>query len=228
MKNKKGNVAVIAIIIVIVAITASVITWLVATKSQAPVQKEVANKSVPVLQTQQTMQQSSATQSATNVIPSDESLAWTIYEMEGFEYSFNYPSKIYSSETKGNELIGFGDDGFVFKSLTGSGKIGDFNGPDYFHVNSNINDHMTIDSMEGSLKTSFGMVTRRPLRLANEDAIILAAEREETPNENKSLYEVHIYLKEKHRAQISFWGKPDDNIAKTIISSFRFYEKSQN
>lgn len=41
MNNKKGNIAVIAIIIVFVAITTGVITWLVATKSQAPVQQPV-------------------------------------------------------------------------------------------------------------------------------------------------------------------------------------------
>jgi len=36
MKNKNGNVAVVAIIIMIVATTASVITWFAATKTQAP------------------------------------------------------------------------------------------------------------------------------------------------------------------------------------------------
>lgn len=39
MTNKKGNVTVIAIIIVIVALTASVITWLVATKKQTTSQQ---------------------------------------------------------------------------------------------------------------------------------------------------------------------------------------------
>lgn len=37
MKTQKGNAAVIALIIVVVAITTGVITWLVATRTQAPV-----------------------------------------------------------------------------------------------------------------------------------------------------------------------------------------------
>ena len=52
MKNKKGNVAVIALIIVIVAITIGVITWLVATKSQAPAQQAVVIQPAPVAKTQ--------------------------------------------------------------------------------------------------------------------------------------------------------------------------------
>ena len=56
MKNKKGNVAVIAIIIVIVAITTGVITWLVATNSQAPVQQAVVTQPAPVAKTQPTTQ----------------------------------------------------------------------------------------------------------------------------------------------------------------------------
>lgn len=52
MKNKKGNVAVIALIIVIVAITTGVITWLAATKSQAPAQPFAVTQSAPVTKTQ--------------------------------------------------------------------------------------------------------------------------------------------------------------------------------
>jgi hypothetical protein len=61
MKNKKGNVAVIAFIIVIVAITTAVITWRVATKKQVQVQKEV------VAQSEQVAQPQSKTQSAESV-----------------------------------------------------------------------------------------------------------------------------------------------------------------
>lgn len=54
MKSKKGNVAVIAIIIVIVTITTAVITWLAVTKSQSPVQQSAVAQPVakPVTQTQ--------------------------------------------------------------------------------------------------------------------------------------------------------------------------------
>jgi len=44
MKNKKGNVAVITIIIVIVAITAGVIGWLIARTTQAPALQPVATQ----------------------------------------------------------------------------------------------------------------------------------------------------------------------------------------
>jgi len=37
MQNKKGNVVVIAIIVVIVAITAGIICWMFAKRSQAPI-----------------------------------------------------------------------------------------------------------------------------------------------------------------------------------------------
>jgi hypothetical protein len=51
MKNKKGNIVVIALIIVIVAITASVITWLVVTKFQTPAQQAITTAPIPQTQT---------------------------------------------------------------------------------------------------------------------------------------------------------------------------------
>lgn len=51
MKNKQGNVTVIVLIIVIVAITASVITWIVATKMQTPTPQVATTQ--PVVQTPQ-------------------------------------------------------------------------------------------------------------------------------------------------------------------------------
>ena len=56
MKNKKGNVVMVALIIAIVAMTAGVLGWMFAKKSQAPFQKEVATTQqvtpTPVTQTQ--------------------------------------------------------------------------------------------------------------------------------------------------------------------------------
>ncbi len=64
MKNKRGNVAMIALIIVIVAITTGVITWLVATKTQAPVQQAVvAQPVVPTAPVQQAQTTASMAQS---------------------------------------------------------------------------------------------------------------------------------------------------------------------
>lgn len=67
MKNKQGYVAVIALIIVIVAITAGVVGWMFAKKSQAPVQQAAATQpTAPVAQTQPASQpiQQQATQPA--------------------------------------------------------------------------------------------------------------------------------------------------------------------
>ncbi|HPN54671.1 MAG TPA: hypothetical protein PLB52_01950 [Candidatus Moranbacteria bacterium] len=44
MKNKKGNIVVITVIIIIVAITAGVIGWLFAKKSQMPIQQNITQK----------------------------------------------------------------------------------------------------------------------------------------------------------------------------------------
>jgi len=55
MENKKGNIVVVAIIIVIVAITFGAIGWLIARKTQAPVQNiqtAAPQPSMPVVQTQ--------------------------------------------------------------------------------------------------------------------------------------------------------------------------------
>ena len=42
MKNRKGNVAVIAVVIVTIAITAGVVGWMFAKKTQAPVPQQLA------------------------------------------------------------------------------------------------------------------------------------------------------------------------------------------
>lgn len=54
MKNKNGNVAVIAIIIVIMTIATSIITWLVVTKMQSPIQDKITTQqqAKSVIQTQ--------------------------------------------------------------------------------------------------------------------------------------------------------------------------------
>ncbi len=68
MKNKQGNVAVIALIVVIVAITASVITWLIATRTQAPApQVAVSQPTAPVAQMQPVAKPTTPTTQATNL-----------------------------------------------------------------------------------------------------------------------------------------------------------------
>ncbi|EKE18659.1 MAG: hypothetical protein ACD_9C00268G0006 [uncultured bacterium] len=101
MKNKKGNVAVIAIIIVIVAITASVITWLVATKSQAPVQKETANQSAPVAT--QPNKQPAPEPVANQQIPQQE--GYFISSKLGIKFAYSYDDYQGKLTTNENKII---------------------------------------------------------------------------------------------------------------------------
>ena len=90
MKNKQGNVAVIAIIIVIVAITTGVITWLVATKTQAPFQKDVTTQPTPVVQTQPVAQ--SANPTTQPVVQSAPVSTLNNYVNARGNYSFTCPN----------------------------------------------------------------------------------------------------------------------------------------
>ena len=92
MKNKKGNVAVIAIIIVIVAISTGVIGWMFAKKAQAPEQKELTAQAALYGQKQKTSSLQSLTgdfgpylyekASGANVAVSDNIRAIAYYEGE--------------------------------------------------------------------------------------------------------------------------------------------------
>lgn len=82
MKNKKGNAAVVAIIIVIVAITASVITWMVATKTQLSAQQPVATKSTTPAPSAQTSPQPVVTQ------PKQEGI---IYKNDEYNFQMTLP-----------------------------------------------------------------------------------------------------------------------------------------
>ncbi|MEI7425464.1 MAG: hypothetical protein WCK16_00865 [Candidatus Moraniibacteriota bacterium] len=98
MKNKRGNVAVIALIIVIVAITTGVITWLIATKTQAPVQQAVVTQPAPVAKTQPVVQ--STTPTAQSTPASDVSKQGIKEYKSGNTFSFNYPSQVCDPESK--------------------------------------------------------------------------------------------------------------------------------
>ncbi|MDD5397127.1 MAG: hypothetical protein PHW24_03660 [Candidatus Moranbacteria bacterium] len=94
MKNKKGNVAVIAIIIVIVAITAGAIGYLFAmTRTQAPVQQTATTQpTTPVAQTQPVVQSTTpTTQPAAQNTSVDETLNWQTYTNSKMGYTLKYP-----------------------------------------------------------------------------------------------------------------------------------------
>lgn len=101
MKNKKGNVAIIAIIIVIVAITAGVIGWLLATKNQAPAQQAAAQPA-PVKSVTQT--QPAATQPTAPAQSADETADWQTYSNKMFEYSLKVP-KEYAIASLGDNVL---------------------------------------------------------------------------------------------------------------------------
>ncbi|HEX8974355.1 MAG TPA: hypothetical protein VF817_02605 [Patescibacteria group bacterium] len=102
MKNKRGNVAVIAIIIAIVAIAAGVVGWMFAKKSQTPVTQTTATQQVttqpnvsttqPAEQTTPAVQSDNATSIAT--IPAD----WKTYTGSKYGFSVSYPSTWKSTE----------------------------------------------------------------------------------------------------------------------------------
>ena len=108
MKNKKGNVTVIALIIVIVAITAGFVGWMFAKKSQAPVQQTVVSQPIQVAQTQSAVQPLS-----------DKFAGWQMYKNDVYDYEIQYPSdwkveytriddvsiNAYSADVKGDYVV---------------------------------------------------------------------------------------------------------------------------
>lgn len=85
MKNKRGNVAVIAIIIVIVAITTGVITWLISTKSQAPVQQATTQPVVAQLSA------TAPTPAAVTQQPTQPKQELITYKNDKLKFSFQLP-----------------------------------------------------------------------------------------------------------------------------------------
>lgn len=119
MQNKKGNVAVIATIIVIVAITVSVITWLVANKIQAPAQQTITQSTTPA-SVAQAPTQSVATQSAPTTASVNEAANWKLYTNDKYKVSFKYPADLSIKDQ--NELIDKKskfDDRLVYITLEG-------------------------------------------------------------------------------------------------------------
>jgi hypothetical protein len=96
---KKVNVSVIAIIIVIVAITASVITWLFTEKIQAPVQQNTTMTSASVVQPT-----TSTTQPAVQSMPTDEIVNWKTYSNSKYGFEFKYPDYLKPESVNDNLL----------------------------------------------------------------------------------------------------------------------------
>jgi hypothetical protein len=78
-QNKKGNIAVTTIIIVIVAITAGIIGWMFAKKSQAPISQPTIQ---PITQ---------ETASGTKAIEKIDTSNWELYQNIKFGYEIKYP-----------------------------------------------------------------------------------------------------------------------------------------
>lgn len=83
MKTQKGNVAVITLIIIVVAITAGVIGWLFVKNSQTPVQQtEVARPTAPVTQL------------------TDETANWNTYKNDIYNFTMKYPPSWFVEDKK--------------------------------------------------------------------------------------------------------------------------------
>ncbi|MCX6763587.1 MAG: hypothetical protein NTZ97_02545 [Candidatus Moranbacteria bacterium] len=81
MKNKKGNIALVAIIIAALAITISTITWIIVKKNQIPIQPQ------PIAPTAQTGTQ---TDNSTSV-SAEENISWQPYTNVKNDFGFQYP-----------------------------------------------------------------------------------------------------------------------------------------
>lgn len=87
MKNKKGNVAVIVIIIAVVALAAGIISWKFAKKSPAPIETKPTAQPVPQNKVTDESADLPATASATE--------GWQTYRNEKYGFEFKYPKDFY-------------------------------------------------------------------------------------------------------------------------------------
>jgi len=108
-QNKKGNVAVVAIIIVIVAITAGIIGWLFTKKSQVQVQP-VATQSTPTVAQTQPVTTPTPTAPATQPQTNNQKTAtapadWKTYTNSKYGFTFSYPSSWFVLESPKDKAI---------------------------------------------------------------------------------------------------------------------------
>lgn len=98
MENQKNNVAVIAVIIVIVALTAGVFGWMFAKKAEAPVQQAIITQSAPVAKTQPAVQPTSQTVS---VVPA----SWKTYADSKYGFELKTPTELTPFAGGGSQVV---------------------------------------------------------------------------------------------------------------------------
>ena len=99
MKSKQGNVAVIALIVGIIAITASVIFWLIASKMQIPAPQAVTTQLItPVVK----KQPAPAPQPAAQPASIDETVNWKMYSDTKYGFELKTPKELKSSYYEGS------------------------------------------------------------------------------------------------------------------------------
>src|SRR6185369_6461120 len=124
MKNKQGNIAVIALIIVIVAITAGAVGYLFANKTQTPVAQPVAVRqsesvaktqqpAAPIIQPSTLVDETANLQTYTNSengFSFKNPVSWTVKSAKpgdiGGEFLEVSPKDINTVEKKGGYLVG--------------------------------------------------------------------------------------------------------------------------
>ena len=198
MKNKKGNVAVIAIIIVIVAITAGVVGWLVARKSQAPVVNQPAvqpitqtpvvqpaqqSTAAPVGQKQTEEEQKTQTIAKENkdalAIPAD----WKTYTNTKFNFEFKYPSDATVVERTGTGI-------FVLLK----GQVIKQTGNYIFNLSPPFKNGNTLEVYKNAwLEGDSGTFTNEIL--AGNDAWKITGAHQNSKNESEKKLTYHYFLK---------------------------------
>jgi hypothetical protein len=90
MENKRGNIAVTATVVVIIAMAAGIVGWMFTKEPQAPTSKQAeAQRPVQAVQKQSTGRQDTPAQQA----QTDETANWKTYSNEKYGFRFKYPAE---------------------------------------------------------------------------------------------------------------------------------------
>lgn len=196
MQNKKGNVTVIAIIIVIVAITASALGYLFANKSQTPTPQVAITQPISITQP--------------TTPPVDETVLWQTYSNTQLGFEVKYP-KDWKTMSPGMDFKGI--------SLSKDGNKSIFSVIYYNSVSV-----MSSSSTSITLK-SFDDLKKDPQYKDIKDITFLGdkAFSATVTNPNIGLVENEIFVSKDNAVyEISYDNNDAIDISKQILATFKF------